>query len=75
MPLSLHAAEPGDLLPVPHLPMFALAPKGAAILQEQQNLRGWLARIEAPPSLKATTWDKLLERVAARRLKRGTRQC
>ena len=30
-----------------------------------ENLSGWLARIEACPSMKATTWDKLLERVAA----------
>jgi glutathione S-transferase len=45
--------------------MFALAPEGVAILQDHENLSGWLARIEARPSMKATTWDKLLERVAA----------
>jgi glutathione S-transferase len=54
-----------DLLLAPHLSMFALAPEGAQILQEHGNLTRWLARIEARPSMQATTWDRLLERVAA----------
>ena len=54
-----------DLLLAPHLSMFAQAPEGAQILQGHENLRGWLARIEARPSMQATTWDRLLERVAA----------
>jgi glutathione S-transferase len=54
-----------DLLLVPHLSMFAQAPEGAQILQEHENLRRWLARIEARPSMKATNWDRLLERAAA----------
>jgi glutathione S-transferase len=54
-----------DLLLAAHLSMFAQAPEGAQILEEHENLRGWLARIEARPSMKATTWDRLLERVAA----------
>ena len=53
-----------DLLLAPHLSMFAQAPEGAQILQDHENLKGWLARIEARPSMKATTWDRLLERVA-----------
>jgi glutathione S-transferase len=53
------------LLLAPHLSMLALAPEGAAILREHENLRGWLARIEARPSMQATTWDRLLERVGA----------
>jgi glutathione S-transferase len=51
-----------DLLLASHLSMFAQAPEGAQILQEHENLRSWLARIEARPSMVATTWDKLLER-------------
>ena len=51
-----------DLLLAPHLSMFALAPEGAQILQEHQNLTRWLARIEARASMQATTWDRLLER-------------
>ena len=54
-----------DLLLAPHLSMFVQAPEGAQILQEHDNLRGWLERIEARPSMRATTWDSLLERVAA----------
>ena len=54
-----------DLLLAPHLSMFALALEGAQILREHDNLSRWLARIEARPSMVATTWDKLLERVAA----------
>jgi glutathione S-transferase len=54
-----------DLLLAPHLSMFAQAPEGAQILQEHENLRGWLARIEARPSMQATSWDRLLQRVAA----------
>jgi glutathione S-transferase len=44
-----------DLLLAPHLSMFAQAPEGAAILQEHENLSDWLARIEARPSVAATT--------------------
>jgi glutathione S-transferase len=54
-----------DLLLAPHLSMFAQAPEGAQILQEHGNLNRWLACIEARPSMEATTWDRLLERVAA----------
>jgi glutathione S-transferase len=54
-----------DLLLAAHLSMFAQAPEGAQILQDHDNLRSWLARIEERPSMAATTWDGLLERVAA----------
>src|SRR5215472_6609199 len=54
-----------DLVLAPHLSMFALAPEGAQILQEHQNLTRWLARMEARPSMQATSWDRLLERAAA----------
>jgi glutathione S-transferase len=54
-----------DLLLAPHLSMFAQAPEGAQILGEHENLSDWLARIEARPSMIATTWNRLLERVAA----------
>ena len=54
-----------DLLLAAHLSMFAQAPEGAQILEEHENLKGWLARIEARSSMRATTWDRLLERVAA----------
>jgi glutathione S-transferase len=63
--LAGDALSLADLLLAPHLSMLALAPEGAAILAEQPNLKGWLARIEDRPSMQATTWDRLLERAAA----------
>jgi len=54
-----------DLLLAPHLSMFAEAPEGQEVLREHENLKRWLGRIEARPSMKATSWDRLLERAAA----------
>src|SRR5713101_1271551 len=64
-----------DLLLAPHLSMFTQAPEGAQILQRHANLRGWLARIEARPSMAATTWDSLLEPLALAALERLNRRC
>jgi glutathione S-transferase len=55
-----NAVSLADLLLAPQLSMFALAPEGAQILQNHDNLRSWLGRIEARPSMQATTWDRLL---------------
>jgi uncharacterized protein YndB with AHSA1/START domain len=63
--LAGDALSLADLLLAPQLSMFAQAPEDAQILQEHENLNRWLARIEARPSMQATTWDRLLERVAA----------
>jgi glutathione S-transferase len=54
-----------DLLLAPHLSMFAMTPEGAAILHEHGNLGAWLARIEARPSMQATTWERLVARQQA----------
>jgi glutathione S-transferase len=54
-----------DLLLAPHLSMFALAPEGQEILSYHGNLKDWLERMEARPSMLKTTWDRLLERAAA----------
>ena len=59
------AVSLADLLLAPHLSMFAQAPEGADMLRDHPNLTGWLAHIEARPSMRATTWDRLLERSAA----------
>ena len=64
-PYKLAAMAPGTLKQEPHLSMFSLAPEGSQILREHENLNAWLARIEARPSMQATTWDRLLERVVA----------
>jgi glutathione S-transferase len=50
-----------DLLLAPHMAMFALSPEGAEILGEHPNLKAWLARMEARPSMQATTWERLVE--------------
>jgi glutathione S-transferase len=63
--LAGDAISLADLLLAPHLSMFALAPEGVTILADHENLRSWLVRIETRPSMAATTWDRLLERVAA----------
>jgi len=54
-----------DLLLAPQMSMLAQAPEGAAILRTHTNLADWLDRMEGRASMKATTWDGLLERVAA----------
>ncbi len=51
-----------DLLLAPHLSMFALTGEGKAILEGHRQLTEWLARMEARPSMRATTWDALTER-------------
>jgi glutathione S-transferase len=54
-----------DLLLAPHLSMFAMTPEGAPILQDHGNLGAWLERMEARPSMQATTWERLLARQQA----------
>ena len=63
--MSGDAVSLADLLMAPHLSMLALATEGAAILRAQANLAGWLDRMEARASMKATSWDTLLERASA----------
>jgi glutathione S-transferase len=54
-----------DLLVAPQMSMFAQAPEGLEILQAHDNLKGWLTRVEARPSMMATTWDMLEKTTAA----------
>jgi glutathione S-transferase len=63
--MSGHALSLADLLLAPHLSMFAVAPEGHEILWHHGNLKDWLSRIEARPSMQNTTWDRLLEHAAA----------
>jgi glutathione S-transferase len=63
--LAGDAISLADLLLAPHLSMLAMTPEGAPILQNHGNLGEWLARIEARPSMQATTWDRLLARQQA----------
>ena len=53
-----------DLLLAPHLSMLMLAPEGRELLSHHGNLKDWLERMEARPSMQNTAWDRLLERAA-----------
>jgi len=48
-----------DLLLAPHLSMFAQTAEGQDVLRGHPALSGWLGRIEARPSLQATTWEAM----------------
>jgi glutathione S-transferase len=48
-----------DLVLAPHLSMFAQTEEGKDILRDHPALTGWLARIEARPSMQATTWEAM----------------
>jgi glutathione S-transferase len=50
-----------DLMLAPHLTMFAETAEGASMLQPHPNIRRWVERMNARPSMIATTWDKLHE--------------
>ena len=54
-----------DLLVAPHLSLFSLAPEWPALVAPHRNLVAWLARIEARPSLQATTWERVSEMAQA----------
>jgi glutathione S-transferase len=48
-----------DLLLGPHIEFFSLTPEWAALGAPHANLVAWLARMEAKPSMQATTWASL----------------
>jgi glutathione S-transferase len=48
-----------DLLLAPHVEFFSLTPEWATLGAPHANLVAWLARMEARPSLQATTWARL----------------
>jgi glutathione S-transferase len=50
-----------DLLLAPQLSFLPEFAEGQALLAPHAHLRDWLARMEARPSLQATTWDKVTE--------------
>jgi glutathione S-transferase len=56
---------PADLLVAPHLSLFSLAPEWSVLGAPHQNLVAWLARMEARPSLQATTWERVSEMAQA----------
>ena len=54
-----------DLLVAPQLGLFSLTPEWPALVAPHKNLVAWLARMEARPSLQATTWQRVSEMAQA----------
>ena len=54
-----------DLMLAPQIEFFSLTPEWGALGAPRPNLAAWLARMEARPSLAATTWDKVAEMARA----------
>jgi glutathione S-transferase len=50
-----------DLLVAPQIDFFRDQPEWAPLAGPHPNLRGWLERMNARPSLKATTWERVQE--------------
>src|ERR1700694_5049685 len=54
-----------DLLVAPQLAFFTQTPEWAVLGAPHKNLAAWLARMEARPSLRATTWERVSEMAQA----------
>ncbi len=50
-----------DLLVAPGVAFFTATPEWAELGAPHPNLVAWLARMEARPSMKATTWERVTE--------------
>jgi len=50
-----------DLLLTPQLDILAQTQEWTALCASNRNLVGWLERMSARPSLKATTWDRVAD--------------
>jgi glutathione S-transferase len=54
-----------DILVAPQLAFFTLTPEWAVLGAPHANLAAWLARMEARPSMQATTWERVSEMAKA----------
>ena len=54
-----------DLMVAPQLGFFTATPEWAELGAPQPNLVAWLSRMEARPSMQATTWDRVSEMAKA----------
>jgi glutathione S-transferase len=54
-----------DLLAAPQIGFFTQTPEWSVLGVPHPNLVAWLARMEARPSLKATTWERVSEMAKA----------
>jgi glutathione S-transferase len=59
------AVSLADLLLAPQVAFFAATPEWAELGTPHANLVAWLARMEARPSLQATTWERVAEMAKA----------
>jgi glutathione S-transferase len=50
-----------DLIVAPHVAFFTATPEWAELGAPRHNLVAWLARMEARPSMLATTWERVNE--------------
>lgn len=62
---SGEAISLADLLVGPQLAFFTQTPEWAVLGAPHANLVAWLARMEARPSMKATTWERVTEMAKA----------
>ena len=49
-----------DLIVAPQLDFLRATPEGAMLIEPLGNLCAWLARMNARPSMQATTWERVL---------------
>jgi glutathione S-transferase len=54
-----------DLLVAPQIAFFTQTPEWSELGRPHANLVAWLARMEARPSMKATTWERVSEMAKA----------
>jgi glutathione S-transferase len=54
-----------DLLVAPQIGFFTQTPEWSVLGTPHANLVAWLARMEARPSLQATTWERVSEMAKA----------
>ena len=54
-----------DLLVAPGIAFFTATPEWAELGAPRANLVAWLGRMEARPSMKATTWERVSEMAKA----------
>lgn len=53
-----------DIMAASHFELFARVPEWAELVRDRPNLVDWLARAEQRPSMVATSWDALQQRIA-----------
>jgi glutathione S-transferase len=60
------AVSLADFTVAPHFDFFAKTPEWQELTADHANLVDWLARMEARPSLRATTWEKVAAMAAGK---------